>query len=94
MGKKHSKPVKKSGSKDSKKQLHKLSARAKQAAEAGDYFLVREINNEIIGLASGGEAEVAAKEQNNTLDFDPFLLKFGAAVVAIYSAGWLFAFFH
>ena len=91
MGKKQSKQ---GNSKNSKKEIHDLGNRAKLATEAGDYLLVREINNKIIGLESDGEAAAAAKSQNERLDFDPFLLKFALGVICLYSAGWVVAFFH
>ena len=81
-------------SKNSKKHVHDLSNRAKIAAEAGDYFLAREINNKIIELSSDGEAASAAQIQNDRLDFDPFLLKFGLGVICLYGTGWVVAFFH
>ena len=88
------KQSKKGGAKDVKKRIQNLVTKSNQANDAGDYALVREINNEIISLGDGGDAVAAATKQNENLDLDNFLLKFLGGVALFYAGGWLFAFFH
>lgn len=88
------KPSKSGVTKEVKKEIQGLVQRSQKATVAGDYFLVRQINREIMELAGGGDAASAARYQNERLDFDPFLLKFAFGVVTLYGLGWVLAFFH
>jgi len=79
---------KRSTVKSDKGEGRKLTTAASLAFEAGDYLLVREINNKIIELSPGGDLAAEARVLNSRLDFDPFLGRFAAVAWGIYGLGW------
>ena len=74
-------------------EVRKLKDASKQAFDAGDYYRVREISQQIQGLAPDTPDSQAAGESYSQLGVDPVVIQFGAAVICLYLSGWALAFF-
>ena len=76
---------------ESKAQVELLLAGFQKSFQAGDYFRARAIAAELQTLDPSHPSMPSIRERAALLALDPFVIRFGWGVVALYLMGWALA---
>ena len=76
---------------ESKARVELLLAGFQSSFQSGDYFTARAIADELQTLAPSHPSVPSIRERATLLAMDPFVVRFGWGVIALYLMGWALA---